>query len=193
MLAWARDETSGAHVVVTTHHLALVDADGALVWNRPWHEAESGTWQGESSLLTVTWVDRGAPARWRLTEPSLIQQTLRERLQASVVLADEFRTAGRRTVRVVIRQDLASGALLEQTIPGKGADLGDPAGGPRGRPADGPAALRSGALRSLAGRPGGVRTGASGRAEPDFVSARMLCYGCPAAFPCSSIGRAAGC
>jgi hypothetical protein len=127
VLAWARDETSGGHVVATTHHLALVDAEGVLVWNRPWHEAESGTWQGESSQLTVTWVDRGVPARWRLTEPSLLQQALRERLQASVVLADEFRTAaGRRTVRVVIRQDLASGALLEQTIPGKGADLGDP-------------------------------------------------------------------
>ena len=126
VLAWARDETSGAHVLATTHHLALVDPDGALVWNRPWHEAESGTWQGESSRLTVTWVDRGAPARWHLTEPSLLQQALRERLQASVVLSDEFRTAGRRTVRVVIRQDLASGALLEQTIPGRGADLSDP-------------------------------------------------------------------
>jgi hypothetical protein len=97
-----------------------------LVWRRPWHEAESGTWQGESSLLTVTWVDRGVPAQWRLTEPSLLQQALRERLQASVVLADEFRTANRRTVRVVIRQDLATGALLEQMIPGKGADLSDP-------------------------------------------------------------------
>lgn len=126
VLAWSRDESSGAHVVATTHHLALVDAGGGLLWNRPWHEAESGTWQGESSQLTVTWVDRGAPARWRLTEPSLLQQTLRERLQASVVIADEFRTAGRRTVRVVIRQDLASGALVEQTIPGRGADLSDP-------------------------------------------------------------------
>ncbi len=126
VLAWARDETSGAHVVATTHHLALVDVDGGLLWNRPWHEAESGTWQGESSQLTVTWVDRRPPSRWRLTEPSLLQQALRERLQASVVLADEFRTAGRRTVRVVIRQDLASGELLEQTIPGRGADLGDP-------------------------------------------------------------------
>src|SRR6476659_7058109 len=61
LLAWARDEVSGAHVVATTHHLALVDAGGGLVWSRPWHEAESGTWQGESSQLTVTWVDRGAP------------------------------------------------------------------------------------------------------------------------------------
>jgi hypothetical protein len=126
VLAWARDEQSGGHVVATTHHLAFVGPDDTLVWRRPWHEAESGTWNGETSTLTVTWVDRGAPARWRVTEPSLLQQALRERLQASVVLADEFRTANRRTVRVVIRQDLASGALLEQAIPGRGADLADP-------------------------------------------------------------------
>ncbi|MFC7594094.1 hypothetical protein ACFQU3_02125 [Terrabacter sp. GCM10028922] len=126
VLAWGRDEQTGGHVVATTHHLVFVGADETLVWRRPWHEAESGTWQGESSLLTVTWVDRGAPAQWRLTAPSLLQQALRERLQASVVLADEFRTANRRTVRVVIRQDLATGTLLEQTIPGKGVDLSDP-------------------------------------------------------------------
>src|SRR5829696_134964 len=126
VLAWARDEISGDHVIATTHHLALVGADDALAWRRPWHDAESGAWQGESAELTVTWVDRTPPARWRLIEPSLIQQALRERLQASVVLADEFRTAGRRTVRVVIRQDLATGDLIEQTIPGKGVDLSDP-------------------------------------------------------------------
>ena len=126
VLAWAQDESSGGHVVATTHHLAFVRSDGQLLWQRPWHEAESGTWQGDSSLLTVIWVDHRNPAQWRVTEPSLLQQALRERLQASVVVTDEFRTASRRSVRVVIRQDLATGALLEQTIPGKGADLSDP-------------------------------------------------------------------
>ena len=57
----------------------------------------------------------------------MIQQTLRERVQASVVLADEFRTAARRTVRVVIRQDLATGELIEQVIPAGARDLDDPA------------------------------------------------------------------
>ncbi len=126
VLAWAHDESSGGHVVATTHHLAFVRSDGQLLWQRPWHEAESGTWQGDSSLLTVIWVDHRDPAQWRVTEPSLIQQALRERIQASVVVADEFRTASRRSVRLVIRQDLATGSLLEQTIPGKGADLTDP-------------------------------------------------------------------
>ena len=93
VLAWARDEPTGSHVLATTHHLALVGPDQALGWRRPWHEVEAGTWQGDSSLLTVTWVDHGAPSQWHITEPSMIQQTLRERVQASVVLADEFRTA----------------------------------------------------------------------------------------------------
>jgi hypothetical protein len=126
VLAWARDGLTDGHVVATTHHLAFVTADGTLAWRRPWHEAETGTWKGETSLLTVTWADRGPSAQWRLTEPSLLQQTLRERLQASVVLSDEFRAPNRRTVRVVIRQDLATGAMVEQTIPGKGVDLSDP-------------------------------------------------------------------
>ena len=125
VLAWARDEDTGGHVVATTHRLALVDGGGGLAWARPWHEAESGTWKGETAVLTVLWVGY-APTRWRVTEPSLLQQTLRERIQASVVMADEFRTRSRRTVRVVIRQDLATGRLLEQTIPGKGASLEDP-------------------------------------------------------------------
>ena len=127
VLAWARDDETGSHIVATTHHLVLVAGDDVLGWRRPWHEVEAGTWQGESSLLTVTWVDQGTPSQWLVTEPSMIQQTLRERVQASVVLADEFRTAGRRTVRVVLRQELGTGAIVEQVIAGKGARVDDPA------------------------------------------------------------------
>lgn len=127
VLAWALDEVTGGHLVASTHHLAFVDPSGELSWQRPWHEAESGTWQSGSSMLTVVWVDHQQRDRWRISEPSLLQQTLRERLQASVVLSDEFRTEARRTVRVVIRQDLATGALIEQVIPNRGADLSDPA------------------------------------------------------------------
>ena len=108
---------------------AVVDADGTLVWRRPWHEAEAGTWSGEDGPLTVTWVDRERPARSAApTEPSLLQQTLRERVQASVVLADEFRStgqpahgAGRRSARTSPPAPCSS-----QAIPGRGADLTDP-------------------------------------------------------------------
>ena len=127
VLAWAADENTGGFAVATTYHLAFVSGDGELAWQRPWHEAESGTWQGESSLLTVVWVDHRRPTQWLVREPAMFPQTLRERLQASVVLADEFRTENRRTVRVVVRQNLATGGFVEQIVPGKGADLRDPA------------------------------------------------------------------
>ncbi|GAA6524756.1 hypothetical protein [Intrasporangium sp. DVR] len=126
LIASARDEQTGGHIVASTHQLAFVGADGTLAWQRPWHEAESATWQSDSGLLTVIWVDHRRPAQWLLREPSTLQQALRERLQASVVLSDEFRTESRRTVRVVIRQDFATGELLEQVIPGKGVDPADP-------------------------------------------------------------------
>lgn len=126
VIAWAPDAQTGGHVVASTHHLAFVGPDGSLAWQRPWHEAESGTWQGDSGLLTVQWVDQRRPAQWLIREPTTLQQALRERIQASVVLSDEFRTESRRTVRVVIRQDFATGALLEQVLPGKGVDITDP-------------------------------------------------------------------
>lgn len=126
LLAWAEDAQSGNHVVVTTHDLALVDVDWHLVWRRPFHEVDTATWHPDSDLLTVTWVDGSRPVQWTIRESALFKQALRERVQASVVLADEFHTDTRRRVRVVIRQDLATGRLLEQIIGGRGTDLGDP-------------------------------------------------------------------
>lgn len=126
LLTWAEDEQSGSHVVVTTHHLAVVDPDWQLVWERPWHEVDTATWHPDSDQLTVLWVDGSQPAQWTIHESALFKQALRERVQASVVLSDEFHTDSRRRVRVVIRQDLASGRLLEQMIAGRGTDLRDP-------------------------------------------------------------------
>ncbi|MBB2985042.1 hypothetical protein [Terracoccus luteus] len=127
VLSGVADDTTGGWVVATTYHLAFVSPDGELQWIRPWHEAEAGTWQADASLLTVTWVDRRVrPGQWRITEPTTLQQTLRERLQASVVTADEFRTPGRKTVRVVIRQDLGEGVLREQVVAPRGVEVTDP-------------------------------------------------------------------
>ncbi|MEO7129893.1 MAG: hypothetical protein ABIZ07_00770 [Dermatophilaceae bacterium] len=127
IIAWAHDAQSDQHAVASTHQLSAVGPGGALLWQRPWHEVDSGTWQGEASLLTVTWVDGRRPAQWVLREPTRIQEALRERVQASVVLAEEFRVQdGRSRVRVAIRSDLATGALIDQVVPGKGVDPTDP-------------------------------------------------------------------
>lgn len=127
IIAWAHDTQSDQHVVASTHQLSAIGPGDTLLWQRPWHEVDSGTWDGDSGLLTITWVDGRRPAQWLLRDPSRIQEALRERVQASVVLADEFRVMdGRRRVRVVIRHDLATDELIEQILLGKGVDLKDP-------------------------------------------------------------------
>lgn len=125
LLAWAADDR-GTTVVASNHHLYAVEAGGAVALSRPWHLVDAGTWSGEASLLTVTWVDGGRPAQWVLAEPLLLPETLRERVQASVVLAQHVALGERRTARAVIRQDLASGELVEQVLLGKGVRSGDP-------------------------------------------------------------------
>ena len=120
LLNGAADLDGAAWLVATNHALAHVSPEGNLVWKRPWHEIDHGSWNRESDLLTVTWVDRSRPGQWRFGDEQLFLRTLRERVQASVVLSEELRLSGRRTGRAVIRQDLATGDLLEQVVLGRG-------------------------------------------------------------------------
>jgi hypothetical protein len=125
ILASAVDQETGDHVIVTRHLLALVAQDGTLVWQRPWHEVDQGRWQPDTDELTVSWADGSTPGRWRLRHSTLFQQALRERIQASVVLTEEFRTDTRRRVRVAIRRNLATGAFIEQIMGSNGVDVTD--------------------------------------------------------------------
>ena len=127
VLSAAPHADSRAWVVASTYELALVDpgrpAGEALVWSRPWHEVDAGSWSREASTLTVTWADRTRPAQWRLGDgmrERVFLQTLRERVQASVVLGEELPLSGRRTGRAVIRQNLRTGELVQQVVLGRG-------------------------------------------------------------------------
>jgi hypothetical protein len=101
--------------------------DGFVVIDRPWHMVDTGSWVDESARLTVTWVDRAPASVWELgEEPGTFPQVLRERVQATVVLADEVDLGSKRRARVVVRRDLATGALLSQTILGRGVRSTDP-------------------------------------------------------------------
>lgn len=126
VLATARDVDSGVWLVATTYAVCLVDLGvvteegSSVVWRRPWHEVDKGSWDRDSSLLTIAWADRARPGQWRLGDEALFLQVLRERVQASVVLAQELKLTGRRTGRAVIRADLATGDLLEQVVLARG-------------------------------------------------------------------------
>lgn len=124
-LAWARAVQTGSVVVASNHRLYAVSAAGELAVTRAWHEVDAAVWQPDSRLLTVTWVGQGRASRWLFEEPTLLLETVRERVQASVVLAEAVPLEGRRSARVVIRQDIATGDLLDQVIPGNGVRLSD--------------------------------------------------------------------
>lgn len=129
LLAWAVEEPGGVTVVVGRHRLYAVapGPDGPhLTLSRPWHLVDAGLWSGEDGSLRVSWVDREPPARFVLREPGMLPEALRERVQASVVLVEALDLGRRRTARVVVRKDLATGALFSQAVLGPGVRSTDP-------------------------------------------------------------------
>jgi hypothetical protein len=127
VLQFATDDHTGDHVVATNWAIAVVSPDGDLRWRRPWHEVDTGVWQDETSTLAVTWVDNRRPTQWSFHDQhTLLPETLRERVQASVVLSSVLDLGPRRRGRAVIRQDLATRELLSQAVLGPGVSADDP-------------------------------------------------------------------
>jgi hypothetical protein len=125
VLAWATEAATGVVVVATRYRLYAVSPAGERLLARAWHEVDAGSWSSELGQLTVTWVDGSRPNQWTLGDTSLLPETLRERVLASVVLSQHVDLGPRRRGRVVIRQDLATGDLLDQVLRGKGARADD--------------------------------------------------------------------
>lgn len=124
-LGWARDLRSGATVVAGTAQVYAVGPAGEVLLARPWHLVDGGSWDRDTATLTVTWVDKEAPARWRFDLDSGFPEVFRARVQASVVLVEPVELpAG--TARVVVRKDLADQRLLTQAILGPGVRAADP-------------------------------------------------------------------
>ena len=119
ILAWGREQL-GVTVVATNHRLYAVDAGGQRQLSRSWHEVDAGAWSSELGQLTVTWVDGSRPSQWTLGDATLVPETVRERVQASVVIGQRVELGPRRNARVAIRQNLATGDLVEQVVLGRG-------------------------------------------------------------------------
>lgn len=126
LLAWARADGAPVTVVAGTTHLYAVTDSGDVVLARPWHLVDAGVWNPEEWMLRVTWVDGQPRQRWVFREPGELPQTVHERVQASVVLADLVDLGEGRRGRVVVRRDLGTGALLSQALLGRGVRMADP-------------------------------------------------------------------
>lgn len=114
----------GGVLVVTSQRLV---APGQLEDGKPWHLVDTGGWgPDEAPRLRVSWVDGTPGESWEMDEPGVVPQAFRERVQASVVLAEKVSLDRVRRARVVLRKDLATGRFLSQTIVARGCDPDDP-------------------------------------------------------------------
>jgi len=119
-------ETSGAATLsAETTRSGTSGAERLL--RRRWLSVDAGSWEPETATLTVTWADGRRAGQWSFRDQSsLLPETLRERVQASVVLSTRLELGDRRTGRVAIRQDFATRELSPQTILGRHARADDP-------------------------------------------------------------------
>jgi len=147
VLAFAVDDNTGAHVVATTYALAVVTTPPATsaapaspamtspgltsaaerTVRRRWLSVDAGAWEPETATLTVTWADGSRAGQWSFRDqPTQLPETVRERVQTSVVISTRLTLGDRRNGRVAIRQDFATGELIAQTILGRYTRADDP-------------------------------------------------------------------
>ena len=99
----------------------------ARTLRRRWLSVDAGAWEPETATLTVTWAEGGRGAQWSFRDQETqLPETLRERVQASVVIATRLTLGDRRSGRVAIRQDFATRELISQTILGRYTRADDP-------------------------------------------------------------------
>ena len=108
-------------LIATTHDLALIsESEPHVRWRRPWHEVDTASWGREAAELTITFVDGSRPTAYALGREDAFLRVLRERVQASAVTSVELDLPRPKRARVAIRQDLATGDLLDQVVLGRG-------------------------------------------------------------------------
>lgn len=106
----------------------LITTDGAVTLHREWSDVDRAVADPESGTITVEWVDGGAPLVLTLATDTRTSfpQTLRERVQWSVVYAAPIELPAGRSARVAVRRR-ASGELFSQVVGGGDLDMADPA------------------------------------------------------------------
>ena len=131
VLASCPDTVTGDQLLVATFSLLVVGPDGSVRLHRPWHLVDTGSYDNEADVLHVSWVDRAADLALNVGGHRPFLMAFRERVQASVVIAETVDIDDRRSARVVIRKELSRDRLLDQVILGRGVRLADPGVKPR--------------------------------------------------------------
>lgn len=107
---------------------ALLLAGAHIERRVPWQRVAAASWDEDAQVLTVEEVRGGAPAllhRLQLSGASLLPETVRERVTASIVVTEHVPLVGKAGVRIVARRS-ADGDLAWQLLFDRGADPADP-------------------------------------------------------------------
>ena len=114
----------GGHAVATDRALLLPTGDD---WLRlPWHRVTQAHWDADAQVLEVEEAGSAPGHRLRLAEPSLLPETARERVTASILVSEHVRLVGRAGVRIVARRRHDSSEAAWQLVFDRGVDPGDP-------------------------------------------------------------------
>jgi hypothetical protein len=125
VLAWGR-LVGGGLVAATVGGIRIRTPRGALV-NRIWIDVDRAEWHAESGTLVIWWVGerRVTPLELEPETSTRLPVTVRERVQASVLLTGEVDVGAGRKVRVALRRT-AQGALVTQALAPPGVSVGEP-------------------------------------------------------------------
>ena len=98
----------------------------SVVVHREWSDVDRATYDQDSNVIRVHWVDGDEPTPLPLNgRDSVLPQVLRERVQWSVVLAEPVKLPDGRSARVAVRRR-ADGELFSQVIGQGDLDVNDP-------------------------------------------------------------------
>ncbi len=128
VLAAAQDDLTQSWVALTTYRVVLLSPEGHVLVDRPWHEVDTGAWESETAILSLSWVGGTTALQWRmrtLTGPGRIPEVFRDRVSASVVQVREVKLSPKRTATVSIRSVLSTRELIDQVALGRGARTTD--------------------------------------------------------------------
>lgn len=126
VLARCVEQSTGERLVISTHQLSVVTRGGEVRLQKPWHLVDTGSYDNDADVLSITWVDRTPGLALHVGGDRDFLTAFRERVTATVVIADTLELGQGRSVRIVIRKDLARDALLDQVILGRGVRLAQP-------------------------------------------------------------------
>ncbi len=125
VLAVARAD-DGSYVVATDRALHRAAEHGGSV-RIPWHDVDRARWDADTDTLHL--VQDGEPRRahrMRLERPGPLPETVRERVQSSIVISQHVRLSGTRGVRIVGRRQPGREELLWRITLDPGLDPDDP-------------------------------------------------------------------